>query len=110
MQIGMVIVAAGGAAMTFVVARQVLRDQGWFNAPNFLAACVAGMSFIGLLSAGPPILIGFGALGFACVALPVLRFLINRGCSVHATPLKIPQQVRCFRDFQADPAGLKRRN
>jgi ABC-type multidrug transport system fused ATPase/permease subunit len=79
MQIAVVVVAAVGAAMTFVVSRQVLRDHSVFNRPDVLAACVAVMSFMGMLSAGPVIVIGFAALGFTCLALPFVRFLIDQG-------------------------------
>lgn len=77
-QLGVLAIAAGGGVATFIVARNVLRDQSTLSQPTALAACIAVMSFIGLLSMGPTLLLVFGAFGFICLALPFVRYLYNQ--------------------------------
>lgn len=78
-EIGVVAAAAGGAVATFVVSRRALSARNNLGSPTVLAAAVAGLSFFGLLSMGPIILIPFVALALTCLVLPFVRFLVSQG-------------------------------
>lgn len=78
-EIGSLAVAGFGAAATFVAARRALGDFTTFGSPTVMAACVAGLAFLGILPVAHVLLIPFAALAVAVMALPFIRFLASQG-------------------------------
>ena len=81
----LLIVAAPASLITFFVVRSMLRDQLKVGPPNFLAALIAGLAFLGLASGGPgllaALLIPYAALAIALLGAFLTVCVFRRDCS-----------------------------
>jgi len=75
--IAVIVVAAGGGIATFFCARQALSRNNVMGSPGIIAACVAGLSFYGMTTMGPFLVMGFTALGCTCLLLPFVLYVIH---------------------------------
>ena len=75
------IVAAAAGLMTFFVSFRVFRDQFKLGPPGLMAAAVAGLAFLGLMSQGQgliaAILIPYAALGLTLLLLFLLFWVAS---------------------------------
>lgn len=74
------IVATAAGLMTFFVSFRVFRDQFKLGPPGLMAAAVAGLAFLGLMSQGQgliaAILIPYAALGLTLLLLFLLFWIV----------------------------------
>ena len=90
---GTLLAALSGGIAVFVVSRRALDRHDGFGNPTVLALCTAVISFFGMLSLGPFILLPAGTLACTCLVLPLI---LGEGVRSLCSRLSLRSESRTF--------------